>query len=712
MATRKRRRSAERRLQQKYLRSRSKDRENNERAAYAAAVESTFEDKTPKVARLTSEIRSFFKQYQCEPLLANLLIDVYARPINSEAEESLRHPSVTAEWASWLYLTTESIAKVPSTLDAETYIELLQQLRRAVDLQHQNLLRDAVSGAPNEAERRLRARIAAETLIVRWPAYPEHLSAEMTCLFNSYDEPLRDAGLRPISECLVQVRSLESLVEDRLNQALNFAARIARAQTAPGASLAVPGEFGADVRNALFDRAAAIATVRPGDLAAYGLDERSASSLLEAFSLARPQKLIGDSRPGAYAPIEERPIIDLGEGAFLCHLAPKLRWAVLRRYEAALMGSQARHAYERSRARYLETEAISVIQGVSQHARSGHSLRYWFDDGSGEHEFEVDGLVVDDDTVFIIEAKAGRVRPPAARGAPSLREDLKSLVTRAHDQALRVEAYIRSRDEAEFMRRDGSAFKVEGCTRFILVTPTLDSLSACVTRLVDMEQAGLLADGRLPWSVCLHDLRVITECVAGMGELVHYHDRRMRVEGQNVDAHDELDWFGNYLQSGLYFQPGSKESIFLSSFTGIFDNYYMSKERRPGRGVRGPPRQMIPKYLGDLVGRLEAQGPPGYLAAVLAILDANGKSRDRLERLFRERKHRSLASGFSATRALFGKRLLVYAAVDVHMLRIDLDEYRANAMREARAEELVMIVDHASGRLSVSTLGLRVGGRV
>ncbi|HEY5435268.1 MAG TPA: hypothetical protein VIK13_08540, partial [Candidatus Limnocylindrales bacterium] len=104
----------------------------------------------------------------------------------------------------------------------------------------------------------------------------------------------------------------------------------------------------------------------------------------------------------------------------------------------------------------------------------------------------------------------------------------------------RERRHLAVRDERVIVR-------ASAISQLFLVSSTLESLSAFVTRVATIEEAGVLPMGSRPWSVCESDLAVICDLVGGVGELVHYLGRRLAIEDLNIDANDELDWFGRYL---------------------------------------------------------------------------------------------------------------------------------------------------------------------
>src|SRR6266581_4587465 len=88
---------------------------------------------------------------------------------------------------------------------------------------------------------------------------------------------------------------------------------------------------------------------------------------------------------------------------------------------------------------YVEKKALEYLRDTLRPDQAYQSLKYWVTE-EGEHkEAELDGLLVIDSALFLVEAKAGSITQPARRGAAaSLQTDLQKLVGDSYSQALRA----------------------------------------------------------------------------------------------------------------------------------------------------------------------------------------------------------------------------------------------------------------------------------
>lgn len=338
------------------------------------------------------------------------------------------------------------------------------------------------------------------------------------------------------------------------------------------------------------------------------------------------------------------------EDAYMYPVPGSLIWAVQPRLEELLNpGSKVKlntnqrlwEKYKDDRGEYLERETLSLFGQALQHAQIYHSLSYNITEDGVQKTPELDGLIIYDTTLFLVEMKAGTLTLPARRGSKErMKRDLKDLMGEAHRQAQRARRYIESTDAAEFMTKDRQKVVVhkDAFRRIFLVTVTLEPLDVFHATLHDLAGTGLFEEGKLPWAVSLDVLRVICETNEFPTQLVHYLLRRLQLnERGNIYAHDELDLYGVYLTKGLYFQGSDIEEanfIHILSHTTPFDDYYFYE-----MGIRETPatkpRQPIPQLLRDIILELEQHHDvAGHSDAVLQLLDWDDRTRKQFVRFY------------------------------------------------------------------------------
>ena len=369
-------------------------------------------------------------------------------------------------------------------------------------------------------------------------------------------------------------------------------------------------------------------TVSPKDFAAKaGVSEEVVTAFLGQFSLPFGQKPIANSWPSRYEPLEKAPLLRLPDGGYYVHLVTKLLWAIKPNLEDVLLHQEGVwERYNRHRSKFLETKALELLAKCLPAATVYHDLSYSVrNEHSEETQYQLDGMLVYDSVLFLVEGKAGSLSPEARRGAPSLDEDLEKLVGEAHAQALRALKYVEGAEQVTFHLKDGQKISIrrEDFTRVILVTSSLDSLSVFTTSLAELSKLGVIRSGEFPWSVDLFDLYVFAELIESGAQLVHYLQCRMELNTQPVRSFDEMDYLGHYFKFGLNFsyelstKPGH---IGMLSHTVDFDDYFLYQMGQ--RKTPAPkPVQALPPDLRKQIQAIDSAREPGYVEKICALLD-------------------------------------------------------------------------------------------
>jgi hypothetical protein len=398
----------------------------------------------------------------------------------------------------------------------------------------------------------------------------------------------------------------------------------------------------------------------PQDLAdETGIDLDTVNGFLERMSLGFGEVDPRYRVPAPTHPLMTRPLIRI-EQRYFCPVVHAAFWSLRPAIEmylnpddpqAVVSDSALWERYNQARADYLEGKAVEYLAEALHHAQVYRNLTYTIVEDGEAKQVELDGLLILDSALFLVEAKAGSLSLPARRGAPKrMIREIEELVEDAYSQALRAKRYIQESDKPVFLRPDGTEVVVpkDSIDRVFLITVTLESLDPYVTTAYQLQELGLFAEGDLPWAVCLADLRVISELVEFPSQLVHYLTRRQRLnELQRLTAHDELDWFGHYLSEGLFFdelleEPDASGFISLASYTTVFDDYYFYVTGQ--RDTPAPkPVQPMPEIMRQVLAELEALHPPGYLEAACTLLNRGGDTREKFAELVVRYREAALA---------------------------------------------------------------------
>ncbi|MFH1374000.1 MAG: hypothetical protein ABII79_09415 [bacterium] len=363
--------------------------------------------------------------------------------------------------------------------------------------------------------------------------------------------------------------------------------------------------------------------------------------------------------------------------------------------------------YEPARNSYLERTSLSSVAKALPGCNAYSNLYYTISEEGKEKRCELDGLILFDTTLILIEAKAGTLSVQARRGSVSrLRKDIKKLIDKPFDQCLRARDYILGNDTCAFFdKKNREVCRIEQSTvnEIFMIAVTLDSLGPISGDLNTVRQLGLAKGDEWFWSVGIHDLRIITDLTEFPTQLLHYIQRRIRVNTQPViKSIDEVDLFGVYLTEGLFFEDRELEDMSIVSFNGYtdaIDDYYYRVEagQQPQK-----PRQDIPDTLRVLIHKLEGTQKRGFSEITTALLNMDDESRRKFAELLEERIARAKTSdrrgNFSMTFQELSRAITVTIEPKLTTSKkIAAREYCVSKMSELQLSKWYCIMVGASG---------------
>jgi hypothetical protein len=287
--------------------------------------------------------------------------------------------------------------------------------------------------------------------------------------------------------------------------------------------------------------------------------------------------------------------------------------------------------YEKSRGEYLEERAFDLFGGIFHPANIHRKLRY----GPDEKD-EVDLLIEFDTKILIVECKSKPLTLPARQGTLNeIHDDFTKAIQRAYDQAKRAKDYITQNKTAEFwtVNEKRIVVKSEEASEIFLICVTAELFSAFATDLSTILKKE--PDESCPWAICLRDLEIVAQCFTDPYLFLHFLKRRQVLHGR-VLSFDELDYVGNYLVNGLFFEEEFKKGtvmIALIGFTEQFDKDYLTKigklkTAQVGTSWSNPAFE-------NLIGSIKSIGTKRHSNIILTLLDIDSKARDDLINLIK-----------------------------------------------------------------------------
>jgi hypothetical protein len=525
-------------------------------------------------------------------------------------------------------------------------------------------------------------------IMMRNPVYPHMLLDTLCGLFGdpAVESDCRDVlgftGLEAVN-VLEQARlmSITALQErfDRLLAARDASLPVILEHRAAPSPSARAGADGEDVSVGLPEEHMAAAgelmsalediTTNVGESAVLDVDElarqtgypvSTVTAVLDAFTLnglagiaeAVERFFTGDN------PLRTAPIITDGSGSrMLVHdglALPAVREVIESRLKAA--GKVA--AYDRHRGQWVEDHAVDLLAGLFPGASVHRGFDYFIPDPEGAppqtsprdytKRVEADGLILIDDVALIIEVKSVALTAEARAGVSRrLRGKLRDIVTAAAKQADRLRQRILS--DGTLRLNDGEWLDVSCVREVHTIAVGLEDLSGVTTATSLLVRAGVLGSGHIPWTVSVHDLRIICELTERPSELLLYLRRRTQPETTSMFlAVDELDLFLLFQARGLFVEPDPNRLAEIFPGTGppsvAAQRRYARQQPEMIAGRTRPldawyaysldpakPPVDKPRYTGDqkllhLVDAVTAMRTPGWLSTATLLLEGSAKA--------------------------------------------------------------------------------------
>lgn len=571
-----------------------------------------------------------------------------------------------------------------SRLPHEVIDEVRAACREVTDVGSMALLLDAVTASDDQAKLAMFA--ALREVFVRNLIY-EHMLIDT--LAGLFDQPAVELACRQAIGCTgAVVRSVVSALQEMHAEAwqarfasvgdfMKFvteahAAWLAAAEAADAAGDPPPVDDAERERaRELYDAAwSSPADASLVDVLAVsdrtGLPAEEVAIVVELFSqpMAGGDPLMATKEYlSGRTPFRTRPLLSDPDGSVMAVHESLVLAAVRDRMEEELKSSAGWNVYTKHRGEFLEAVSLGHLRALLPGAAVRSSLKYFVPDPTKVEPtpatytklVEGDGLLLLDDIAIILEAKAGAFSTEARGGDRTrLRSDLRKLLTDAAKQSAR----LRERLDLDGGVRlwDGSWLDLSGVREVHQIVVTLEDLSSIATETVELVRAGLLNVDDLPWTVSVHDLRIIAELIERPAEFLLY--LRRRTEPMVTLLHhavDELDLFLEFFANGLYVEPDPEEVhsrlphlgepsvaarrrfeaqgvALLTSRTDALDAWYF--HNLGIREAQAPkPSHNANRKVRELVDSLEEMRQDGWLATSATLLSASSALQDRFAQM-------------------------------------------------------------------------------
>ena len=425
----------------------------------------------------------------------------------------------------------------------------------------------------------------------------------------------------------------------------------------------------AKIEKSEYDLKESIFKIKAGD--------KSPTKLLDILSMEfgdNVEFLKFDAWPTNSKKIYYKPIIKI-DGEYYCFSYQTFFRHVYDILEEWIQGSSHdyyKNKFQKQRATVLENKSIEYFKEIFPDAKVYQSLFYNYIENGQNKRAETDGIMLFDNNLFIIEAKAGNLPESAQRGSiKSLKQYLKKLIEDAYEQGIRTKNYIASETVPIFEYENGSiALELPNKEKIenVYIINTLLQNIAQTTQLSSLKHFNFIKGKEWPWSVYINDLRIISEINEFPTEFLLYLERRLNVnENQKFFTMDELDFYTFYLHDGLYLEEEEIQELDLITpigFTEDLDRYYNYLEGNVSSGEK--PKLNISEKYKKLINKIEETQNLRFTTVAKMLLSFNSDTRkdvlDQLgtafQRLEQDGRYHSFTLLFDKEK--FGVTLCVY----------------------------------------------------
>jgi hypothetical protein len=272
----------------------------------------------------------------------------------------------------------------------------------------------------------------------------------------------------------------------------------------------------------------------------------------------------------------------------------------------------------------------------------------YYKDHTSKQWFENDTLILIDDVLFLVEAKAGAAATIASPALDFHRhaQSVQDLVLKAYKQCARFFNYLNSADEVSLYRLVDGEYEEWGRIRrsdYRVMVPiglTVESFSPFSAYCKELPQVEPLLGRHAFVSLSIDDLFVLKRLLPTPGEFAHYMEVRQAVAGiRKAHLFDELDHLGAYLKKNRFDQDIAEQlkgdRVNMLVWDGMSDIVDRSFEGSDW-DTRPFPTQDFPEEVLKLLDALDVTREEGWLSAESHIRNLGEDGRKTLAKTLTE----------------------------------------------------------------------------
>jgi hypothetical protein len=269
----------------------------------------------------------------------------------------------------------------------------------------------------------------------------------------------------------------------------------------------------------------------------------------------------------------------------------------------------------------------------------------YYKDPTSKQWSESDTLILLDDVLFLVEAKAGAA---ATIASPALdfgrhAQAVQDLVVKAYKQCARFFSYLDSADEVSLYHLVEGKYEECGRLRrsdYRIMVPiglTVESFSPFSTYCKELLQVRPILGKHAFISLSIDELFVLKRFLPTPGSFAHYMEVRQAVAGiRGAHLFDEFDHLGAYLKKNRFdhdivaqLNGGKVNMLIWDGMSEIVDKSFEGEDWETGPF----PTQEFPTEVLKLLEALHSARAPGWLSAESHIRDLGEEGRSNLAKM-------------------------------------------------------------------------------
>ena len=252
---------------------------------------------------------------------------------------------------------------------------------------------------------------------------------------------------------------------------------------------------------------------------------------------------------------------------------------------------------------------------------------------------EVDGMLIYDDHLFIIECRGGAFTYTSpATDFPAFVNSLKNLVLKPANQGKRFLDYLSSSEAVPIFDKKHNQIRKLRKSDFRHISiclVTLDSFTEMAAQVQHLHKIGVNTGPDPVWAISVDDLRVYADIFENPLHFLHYVQQRSEAfKSDIVQVDDELDHLGLYLKHNHYsthatrIRGDSQTRINFNGYRSSIDKFFLERMRDPRCPC--PLKQDSPPRFTEIIDWLASSNEAGRSKLACYLLDLHGDARNSL----------------------------------------------------------------------------------